>query len=101
MAREGAGGAGAWAGRGDRDGEVGLRIPDRATLVDRATAAGEDQLAGGGCAPAGYCGVENGLLRPAVIPLAPRTGKAEARKGKNVSAQPQLVSSWRREFVWG
>ena len=59
-----------------------------------------DQPAGGGCAPAGYCVLANGLLRPAVIPLAPRTGKAEARKGKNVSAQLSSwqFSSWRQEF---
>ena len=76
------------------DGEVGPGIPYTVTLVDGATAARGDRLTGGGRALAGYCVVTNGLLRPAAIPMAPRTGTAEAREGKNVLSYPIPGNPW-------
>ena len=65
-----------------REREVGPGIPYKVALVDGATAAGGNRPTGGGRAFAGYCVVRNGLPRPAAIPMAPRTGTAEAREGK-------------------
>ena len=72
-----------------RTGRAAVRCATRADVADQAdgaTAAG-DWPTGGGWHPAGYCALANGLPRPAAIPTAPRTGTAEAREGKNISAQ--------------